>query len=82
MFAPATDKPRRKRRRKLPEGAVWAYFYNEVPTFGCGWRIVVPVVRGKKVSLLEVATGARRRIPLKVWAPIAKKLKEVTVTNK
>lgn len=68
----------RKRRVKMPEGAVFAFFYNEAPRFGTGWRIVVPVVRGKRVSLLEVSTGTRMRMPLKTWALIERTVKPVT----
>lgn len=70
------------RRRKIPAEAVWAYFYNEVPTFGTGWRIVVPGKTAKvsgvlKISIREWASGVSKRIPYKVWKEIARKTREV-----
>ena len=70
----------KRRKRRLPPGTVCAYFRDEVPRVGCGWRLVLPLQVGRKwARLQELATGARVRLPVKVWAAIAKKARLVAV---
>jgi hypothetical protein len=64
---------KRRRRKRLPAGALRAYFHDEAPRIGCGWRLVLPLKIGRKwARIQEFATGVCVRLPVKVWLAIAK----------
>ena len=44
---------------------------DEIPKFGCGWRRLIVLARGRKwVRLLQPANGRRARINTAVWDQI------------
>jgi hypothetical protein len=62
-----------------PEGARWAtaelrevFLYDECPTLGCGQRRLW-VAEGRKWCKLAGTDGTKAKIPMSLWATIARR---------
>lgn len=52
---------------------VKVYLQDEIPRFGCGWRSLTIVAKGRKwVRLLHPPSKRRARIRASVWDQIAR----------
>ena len=69
---------RRRRRKKLPPGTLRVQFEDEAPRIGNGHRLVTVELGRKWARVHDVATGVNAKLPLTMWARIARSAREVT----
>lgn len=66
------------RRRKLPPGTLLVRFEDEAPRIGNGHRLVTVELGRKWAHVRAISTGDAAKLPLAMWARIARTAREVT----